>query len=161
MAELIAKIDETTGEALIVDAATGEPIRIDPVVFDQNGVQIDPKTGNFTDGSGAVVSIDYDPKSGAFKIISIKDQSGETKPPGDNPNPDSPTPPVNSIVDANSDFLKKNKIAPTFQNVSIQRGGNNGVVNMTNAFNRAAAIVGQKGTGAKSNSIFDPNAKRK
>lgn len=158
MAEIIAKIDETTGEALIVDVATGEPVRID---LEAEGVQVDPKTGTFTDRSGAVVSIDYDPKSGVFTIISSKPTDGETKPPGDNPNPDSPKPPVNSIVDANAEFLKRNKVAATFQNVSIQRGGNNGAVNMTNAFNRAAAIVGQKGTGTKPNSIFDPNAKTK
>ncbi len=158
MAELIAKIDETTGEALIVDAATGEPVKIN---LEAEGVQVDPKTGTFTDRSGAVVSIDYDAKSGTFKIIAATKPDGETTPPGDNTNPSDPKPPVNSIVDANADFLKKNKVAPTFQNVTIQRGGNNAAVNMTNAFNRAAAIVGQKGTGTKSNSIFDPNAKTK
>jgi hypothetical protein len=159
MAELLVKIDENTGEVAIIDSTTSEPVKID---LEREGVQVDAKSGTFIDRSGAVVSIDYDSKSGTFTIRSLDPGTGdgETKPPGENPNPENPNPPVNSVVDANADFLKKNKIAPVFQNVSIQRGGNNAPINATNAFNRAAAIVGQKGNGAKTNSIFDPNAKK-
>ncbi len=159
MAEIIAKIDENTGEVSIVDSSTGEPIRID---LEREGVSVDPRSGAFTNiRTGEIVSINYDARSGTFTINAIRDNGdGGTTPPGDNSNPENPNPPINGIVDANVEFLKRNKIAPTFQNVTIQRGGNNGAVNMTNAFNRAAAIVGQKGTGAKTNSIFDPNAKK-
>lgn len=164
MAELIARIDENTGEISILDSSTGEPVSVD---LESQGISVDSRSGAFVNQrTNEIVSINYDPFKGTFEFRTIgnneptKPEDGTT-PPGDNSNPDNPNPPINGIVDANVEFLKRNKIAPTFQNVTIQRGGNNGAVNMTNAFNRAAAIVGQKGTGAKTNSIFDPNAKNK
>jgi len=165
MAELIARIDETTGDVSIFDSSTGEPIRVD---LESQGISVDRTTGAFINNrTNEIVSINYDPLKGYFDIQTIRGNDNPsnvddgTSSPGDNPNPDNPNPPINGIVDANADFLKRNKVAPTFKNVTIQRGGNNGAVNMTNAFNRAAAVVGQKGTGAKTNSIFDPNAKNK